>query len=234
MNREDLKTNSVDIATSIISASVSIVPYAGGFLSELVQGIIPNQRQDRIVKFISELCERLDEMEFSIEELKNRYQNQKYGMFTYDCLRNVVDDVYDEKLDYYKNLCLNAITENEKNLIHCERILKILSGLDYFEILYLEFYSDCMATGTKTMNDVTAKLGFDVLRPAYTLSMNDAERDEETYKQITLNNLCNAGLLNMEVRPVGSGRTKRTSYEITPLGRLVLRKIKGNEKNISE
>ena len=75
------------------------------------------------------------------------------------------------------------------------------------------------------MKEVTAKLGFDILQPNYYMSMGEKERDEETYKQITLNNLCNTGLLQREVKLVSNGRREHISYKITTLGRLILKKI---------
>ena len=225
MNKKDLDTNSTDIIVSGVSAAVGLIPIAGGFVSEIVQNVIPNQREDRIVKFISDLSDELEKTQFSLEELKQKFENLKYGTFTYNCLRDLANDIYDEKIKYYKNLCVNAITNDEKNLIHCERILKILSELDYYEILYLKFYSNVSIVGTETMKEVTAKLGFDILQPNYYMSMGEKERDEETYKQITLNNLCNTGLLQREVKLVSNGRREHISYKITTLGRLILKKI---------
>ena len=34
-----------------------------------------------------------------IEELKKKFENLKYGTFTYNCLRDLVNDVYDEKIN---------------------------------------------------------------------------------------------------------------------------------------
>ena len=114
MDKKDLNTNSTDIIVSGISAAVGIIPVAGGFVSEIVQNVIPNQREDRIVKFISDLSDELEKTKFSLEELKLKFENQKYGTFTYNCLRDLVNDVYDEKIEYYRNLCVNAITNDEK------------------------------------------------------------------------------------------------------------------------
>lgn len=226
MDKKELKTNSTDIITSWVSAVVGMIPVVGGVVSELVQNLIPNQRQDRIVKFIESLSNELDKIKFDIAELRQKFENVKYGTFTYDCLKSVVNNVYDEKIEYYKKLCLNAITEDEKNLIHCERILKILEQLDYYEILYLIFYEKCNTIGPSEMRQsLYDKLGFDILQPSYYIGMQIEQRDEETYKQITLNNLCNTGLLDMEVKYNSSGRNPRTTYKITTLGRLVLRKI---------
>lgn len=89
----------------------------------------------------------------------------------------------------------------------------------------MKFYSNVSIVGTETMKEVTTKLGFDILQPNYYMSMGENERDEETYKQITLNNLCNTGLLQKEVKLVSNGRREHISYKITTLGRLILKKI---------
>ncbi|HPE14946.1 MAG TPA: hypothetical protein PLT65_03845 [Bacilli bacterium] len=228
MTEKNLKTNKMDIVVSATSATLGLIPYVGGFLSEIIQNVIPNQRQDRIVKFITSLNEELEQMKISQEELKEKYLNLRYCNFTYSCFRYVCNEVYDEKINYYKHLLLDAISKDESNLIHLERILNILSKLDYYEIQYLRFYSDCNLGGTEIMNDVVNKIGFNILQPSYYMGMQQDKMDEETYKQITLNNLCNEGLLAREIKI--SGRTERYSYKITTLGRLILRKI-GAENN---
>lgn len=225
MDKNDLKTNKTDVITSAVSMAAGIVPGVGGVLSGIITLSIPNQRQDRIAKFISELDDEFTKLNIEVEELKSRFNDYKYGAFSYNCLRNVANEVYEEKLVYYKNLYISALTSDEKNLLHCERVLKILNELDYYEILYLKFYSDCEIPGNKNMEEIRKKLGFDNLRPTYFMSMDEQSKDEETYKQITLNNLCNAGLLDVETKYVGKNFTPRINYKITVLGKLILRKI---------
>ena len=68
MDKKDLNANSTDIIVSGISAAVGIIPVAGGFVSEIVQNVIPNQREDRIVKFISDLSDELEKIKFSFSQ----------------------------------------------------------------------------------------------------------------------------------------------------------------------
>lgn len=225
MNKNDLNPNRIDIITSGVSSAVGAIPYIGGFMSEIVHNVIPNQREDRIVQFILEINDELEKMKYSLDDLSNKFENLKYATFTYNCIRSVVNDVYDEKTSYYKNLCIDALTNNEKNLIRCERVLKILCELDYYEILYLKYYSNVDNNMTKEMENIISKLGFKNLQPRYYINMNEEQMDEETYKQITLNNLCNTGLLQQEVKFSFNGKSKHISYKITMLGNLILKKI---------
>lgn len=225
MEQINLESNANDTFVSILSATVSYIPLVGSFASEIVQYAIPNQRQDRIVKFIKNIDSELKNMKIDFQELKEKFSNPKYGNFTYNCIREVTNEVYEEKIKYYKNLLIQTLTNDEKTLVHNERILKILEQLDYYEILYLKFYSDCNIVGTKTMNDIIDKLGFRFLQPTYMMSMSNQEFDEETMKQITLNNLCNSGLLDREIKWNSNGKHQKVSYKITNLGKLILKKI---------
>lgn len=225
MEQINLESNVNDTFVSILSATVSYIPLVGSFASEIVQYAIPNQRQDRIVKFIKNIDSELKNMKIDFQELKEKFSNPKYGNFTYNCIREVTNEIYEEKIKYYKNLLIQTLTNDEKTLVHNERILKILEQLDYYEILYLKFYSDCNIVGTKTMNDIIDKLGFRFLQPTYMMSMSNQEFDEETMKQITLNNLCNSGLLDREIKWNSNGKHQKVSYKITNLGKLILKKI---------
>lgn len=118
-------------------------------------------------------------------------------------------------------MCVLGIVGDEKNLIHSERILKILSDLDFYEIQYLRYYYDPRLAPTEMMKDVFNKIGFDRLIPLYNLGIEEEQRIEETYKQITLNNLEKNGLLE----PIINLKSSHKNYKITMLGKVILKKI---------
>lgn len=217
-----LDNDKSDYIVLALSSVLGAVPFAGSFLSEIVRNIIPDQRTDRIVKFIKELALELEEQKIDVEILKDKISNNyQYGAYITNCFRCLTNEVYEEKLEYYKNLCASGIIGDEKNLIHCERILQILSQLDFYEIQYLRYYYDPRMSKTEMMTDALNKIGFDILFPLYNMGMNEEQIIEETYKQITLNNLEKNGLLQSKINP----RNNRKKYEITTLGRLILKKI---------
>jgi len=57
------------------------------------------------------------------------------------------------------------------------------------------------------------------------LNMSPENRDSETYKQITLNNLERNGLLEIEIGNIRNSGKPQIKYKITRLGELVLDKI---------
>ena len=225
MSNSDLNNNKTDVIVSVLSASLETIPVAGSFLAELIENVIPNQRQDRIVTFIKELSEKVNELGITIEELKEKYNDPKYSMFSTNCLRYVANEVYEEKIEYYKNLACDAISNDEKTLIHDERILKILGELDYFEIQYLIFYDASAFLKQDIMDKTLERIGIKFTQPSYIFAMTDEEKDEETFKQITLNNLYYSGLLEREEKYSSKGKFQGYKYKITHLGRLVLKKV---------
>lgn len=225
MYKENLNTNTTDYVVSILSATAGLAPFVGGFLSEIVQGVIPNQRQDRVVEFIKDLCDRLERLEYTVDNLTDIFSNYAYGAFTHKCLNCVVNEVYDEKIKYYRELCINGLTVKEQELYRIERILKVFSEMDYYEILYLKFYHYAKFGNRTEQEKITNELNIDTIKPNYMIGMEEEKRDAETYKQITLNNLEKNGLLEQKIKSVGTHGTAVTNYEITLLGELILKKI---------
>ena len=217
-----LNNDKNDYISSILSGTLGALPFAGPFLSEIINYVIPNQRTDRIVDFVKDLAIELEKQRVDIESLKTKFDdNYRYGAYVTNCFRYLTMEVYEEKISYYKNLCVSGIVGDEKNLIHNERILKILSDLDFYEIQYLRYYYDPMLEPTEMMNDVFNKIEFDILMPQYDLGMEEEQRIEETYKQITLNNLEKNGLLETVINI----NSNHKNYKITMLGKVVLKKI---------
>lgn len=225
MEQEKLKTNMKDIIVKGVALAVGRVPVVGDILSEVVQLIVPNQREDRIVEFIIDLSNRLKKLEITTNDLKNIYANYSYGAFTYKCLRDVSNEVYEEKIAYYKELYIKGITSEAKELYRMERLLKILSEMDYYEILYLKYYHYSKYANRLELKKITDELEIVSIRPIYMLNMSPENRDSETYKQITLNNLERNGLLEIEIGNIRNSGKPQIKYKITRLGELVLDKI---------
>lgn len=225
MNKEELKTNKVDIFTAAISAGASSIPVIGGVFAEIIKLTIPKQREDRIVKFISELSDKLDELEISVRELEKIFSNFQYGTFIFECIKDVVNEIYDEKIIYYKELCINGITGDEKNLINNYRILQLLSDIGYYELLYLQFYNYSNSIEKTKIKEIKEKLEISTLQPNYYLNMTEEQFNNETFKQITINNLLQKGLIEQKAGNIRRGGRVIYQTNITNLGKLLLKRI---------
>lgn len=225
MNKEDLHTNKMDIITSTVATATSYIPIAGGALSEIIRMVIPNQREDRIVKFLTNIDKRLSELEITVEKLQSIFNNTKYGGFTFECLRDVVNDKFEEKMVYYQNLYITGITSEEQEMLNMSNLMRLVSDMEYKEILYLKFYYYANYANNQKIKTIQQLLNQGSITPNYTMKMKQNELDNETYKQITLNSLVNKGLLERKIEYVGKNRREKIKYKITSLGKLLLRKI---------
>ena len=225
MNKTDLQQNKTDVITSVVATATSYIPVAGGAISEIIRMVIPKQREDRIAKFLTDIDKRLSELEITVEKLQTIFENTKYGEFTFECLRDVVNDKFEEKMIYYQKLYITGITSEEQEMINISNLMRLVSDMDYKEILYLKFYYYADCVNRQIIQEIQQLLNQGSVIPNYTMDMNPNEMDSETYKQITLNSIVTKGLLERKIEYIGKNKREKIKYRLTPLGRLLLRKI---------
>lgn len=220
MSENRLENDATDYLTTVLGGAVGLIPIVGGPVSELVKFIIPNQREDRIVKFIKELDEEIKKLNISIDEIKEKFADAKYGIFLYECCKSTVNEMYEEKINYYKKLFITGVVSDSSNILKASNILKILSNISYVEILYLKFYY-CIEWGkVEEIHKIKKQLGTEYLKPNYMMGMDANQRDEETFKQIIINNLFQNNLLENKYEKSG-----KSSIKITMVGKLLLKEI---------
>lgn len=229
MSEKDLESNKIDIMVSAMSVAVSFVPAIGGALSEIIHSTIPKQREDRIVNFLKEVDARLNELSITVSKLNNIFENSQYGVFTYDCLKTVANEKYEEKLKYYRKLYINGLTSEEDEMLNNYNIMMIISEMSYKEILFLKaFYYSYVGFHQNQKHEILKQLRILTLLPIYTNKMTQEESDKETYKQMIINSLEKKGLLNKRItqeKIFDRHTAYKETYEISHLGILILRKI---------
>src|SRR3990167_4418097 len=67
---DNLDENSTDMAVKIIRGLLGIATYIGSTAAELVDSIIPKQREDRIVDFLRNLAVKVENQEEFIQKMK--------------------------------------------------------------------------------------------------------------------------------------------------------------------
>lgn len=229
MNKTDLQQNKTDVITSVVATAISFVPVIGGALSEIIHITIPKQREDRIVKFLKEVDDRLNELNITVNKLNSIFENNQYGVFTYDCLKSVANERYEDKLKYYKRLYINGLTSEEDEMLNNYNVMMIISDMNFKEILFLKaFYYSFIGFHQKEKQEILKQLGILTLMPIYTNKMTQEESDKETYKQMIINSLEKKGLLNKKItqeKLFYRHEPYKETYEISHLGILILRKI---------
>lgn len=189
------------------------------YLMNIIQTTIYSQIEERILTFISKLSDSLYQKNYNMDKLNDLYlSNYKYTAFTHKCLTFVINEVNEEKIDYYKNICLNGLTSDIDELTKINKILKIFSEMDYDEILYLQYYYYLQKDNKEYLSIIAKKISDSLI------DLNN-EAEQKNYENLAINNLENDGLLVRKTEFITLYVEPKEIYEITDLGKIVLETI---------
>lgn len=139
MNQESeqisLAANRVDGLTSLAKGILGAAPFIGPTLAEIVGHIIPNQRIDRIVKFVRLLDERLQK--FEQETLQTQIQEPANVDLLEDAFTQAARATSQERLEHIANLVANGISSEDLKQSESKRMLWLLGQLNDAEIILL-------------------------------------------------------------------------------------------------
>jgi hypothetical protein len=203
------------------------VPFAGSLLLELAGTIIPNQRIDRIVKFARALEMRLSEVER--RAASQSLKNEEFTDLLEESLRQAANSTSDQRRDYLADLVQRSLTDEDISFQESKHLLRLLGELNDVEVIWLRFYREQL--GDSEFRE-KHKAVLSPVRPNMqsSRSLSDQEALQASYKD----HLAQLGLLRRHYRI--SLRTKEpefdrkgaqevAGYEISALGRLLLRQI---------
>jgi hypothetical protein len=125
-----------DHAAATARALVSWVPFVGGALAEIVTQIVPNQRIDRLEKYLVFLQEEIANQKVSEDRLK---QPENVDLIE-DGAYLAVRALSDQRKRYIARCVAEGIALAEIEHIREKRILSLLDQLDDEEILILDAY----------------------------------------------------------------------------------------------
>lgn len=224
-------TNAIDLIAALTKASVSLFdPNLGPYLAELVGMVIPNQKVDRLIKYVAELDKRLTHLEK--EPLPAQIQDETFTDLMEEGLRQAARSISDERREYIASLVANGIASTEIEYHESKHLLKLLGELSDIEMILLRFYlntefgrdEEFREKHQNVISPISRSTGQDQI-------VNDKRAIHDSYKD----HLSQLGLLIKKIKtehktgqPVigkWSGIFDVAGYQITPLGRLLLRRV---------
>ena len=212
------------------------VPIVGPLLSEIVTATIPNQRIDRIEAFVKILDQKVNTHEKAL--FGTRMADPQSIDLLEDSFIQASRALSDERKHYIAALLKNSVMGDEVNYIEGKRLSSILSSLNDIEILMLISHSNPY-DGDNAFDEKHK----DVLRsPSADLSSNRDVLDKHAIFQTHKHNLMTIGLLKPRFKTLKKGELpefdtktgmmKAQGYDITPLGRLLLRRLDLENDNL--
>lgn len=140
-----LSNNSADWTTIAARASLGAIPVAGSFLAELAGTLIPNQRIDRIAKYVTELNDQLEKIpEAVIERLRN---NEQFIDLVEESFIRAARANSDDRRKYILNIVRNGISDDIADINNAKYLLGLLSELNDNEVVWLRYFHE------RTMHD---------------------------------------------------------------------------------
>jgi hypothetical protein len=231
MSNIELNTNITDHITTLAKGLFGAAPVAGPLAAEIIGNIIPNQRADRIVRFVQKLDERLKHLEQ--EALLRRTADPEFVDIIEDAFVQAGKAVSDERLDHIANVIANGISGEELNHAQTKRMLWLLDRLNDAEIVILR------SKLAMTRGDFDADRDFrekhdQLLAPDATyMGSPDEEFEEAALKASYRRHLLDLGLVRQHFKRPRKGELpefddktgmlKASGTEITRLGRMLLR-----------
>lgn len=217
---------------------IGTVPYVGSIIAEIIGELIPNQRTDRIVAFLIKLDEKVAHIEKEVLEHKLR-QKENIDLFEDACFQ-ASRALTDEKLEYIANAFANSLTQDEVAYLYKKKLMWLLGELNENEIIVLTNYSYPQYIGEPS--DFYEKHQDIINISTPTFGSSDEELNEVSFKRSFRERLNQLGLIRPRYKKprrnefpdfdYKTGRVKSSGYEITNLGKLLVKFINKEMENM--
>ncbi len=228
-----LGNTSIDVVTSLAKGVTGAIPIAGSLIAEIVGNIIPNQRLDRIARFLQLLNDRLDGIEQSL--LETRLPQPEVVDLLEDAFTQAARATTQERLEHIASVVANGISAEELNQAQTKRMLWLLGQLNDAEIVILR------SRLALTREDIHLDADFrnkhqELLAPDAThMGSSEDEFEEAALKTSYRSHLDDLGLVRVRFKQPRrgelpefddkTGMLKASGTEITRLGRMLLRHL---------
>lgn len=222
----NLKDNNLDRAVSLAKGVLGAAPVVGSIMAEVVGAVIPNQRIERITKFVEILDKKLDEVSQDIIRLK--VQDEYFIDLLEEGFILASRAITDKRKEHIATIIKNSITNEELSHLEEKKLLNILSELSDAEIIILQFYAligqDQKVYLTKHRDIIQA--------PIVHIGSSSEEINREAIYKTFKQNLVSLNLLipryakpkknELPEFDDKTGMIKANGYNVTTLGRLLL------------
>ncbi|MEO8496478.1 MAG: hypothetical protein ABI614_15525 [Planctomycetota bacterium] len=205
--QKQLQSTWVDGVTSLSKSAIGVVPYAGTFFAEIVGHVIPNQRIDRIVRFIKKLDDRLRELEATLDE---RCNDPEVVDILEDSFFQAARAITDDRLDYIADMVANGLSQDELNFAEAKRMTWLLGQLEDVEIILLRSRLPRTDRELKKDQEFRTRHTNHIHSTPVHLGSSPEEREKDAIRTSYFTHLQRLGLLADEAK-------------LTTLGRILLR-----------
>ena len=227
---KELKPNRVDYSVAGIRGGVNLIPIVGPFFAEVFGATIPKQRIDRIAKFAAELDRRLVAIERGL--LEEHAQNEEFTDLLEEGFRQASRSLSEERRAYIASLIMSGLASADIEHAESKHLLRILGEINDIEVVWLRFHRHQTFGGDEEFRERHKEILESVIpHMGVTQEIRDKYALQNSYKE----HLAQLGLLERRYRTDMKTRSPEfdrftgameiSGYQLTGLGRLLLREI---------
>ena len=230
----DIDVKKKDVVASLLKGYLGGLPVLGPPIAEIIGNLIPNQRIDRIASLLKKLESKIDPEEKA--KVEARMLEEKSIDLMEDGFLQAARALSKERIEHIASLLKNSLTDEDLEQSAYKRLLFLLGEINDIEVIILKSYSIYGAEHQEFWENHKEVLTV----PAAYLGASQEEIDKhaiyETYKA----NLAHLGLIRIKFKKPKrgelpefdekTGMVKANGYDITSLGRLLLRSIDQGEE----
>lgn len=220
-----------DWIVALSKGAIGSIPFVGPLAAEVVGVLIPNQRLDRLERFLEKLEAQVGQFD-DRDAVVNRFRDPQFVDLLEDGFYQAARSLSDERLEYIASLVAHGLSSDEVEHLHLKKMLSILNSLNDAEVLFLIMF------GRITTNEQSAFIEQhrDVLYPKLVVMGSSEDEVEAGLMQSSFKqHLAEVGLTrpNFKTPRRGelpefdekTGMMKASGYTITQLGRMLLKYI---------
>ncbi len=125
-----------DRAAKFLRATLGNMPVGGAFVTELVGVIIPNLREERIVRFLARLAAKLQATEATLEALRADMDAQKASLIE-DGAMGAARATADERIEQLADLVAQGLMGTTREAEDQRAVVRLLNDLTEADVRYL-------------------------------------------------------------------------------------------------
>ena len=130
------KSGATEHIISIFKAVLATAPYTGGIAS-LLSDYIPSQRQLRLEDFAYNVADELNKLKAEVNE--EYILTDEFAFIFEKCFKGAVENYQQEKIDAFKAILVNSLTNNDLRQNEKEYYLNLVHNLSILHIQILTF-----------------------------------------------------------------------------------------------
>ena len=141
MAENPLQTQTIDRTAAVVRGVVGAVPVVGPLIAEVISGVIPGQKLQRLERWLNLFSSRVTSLENGFERLNERLRTPEGADILEDGLLEASRAVSEERLERLARLLANGLAGPDFEHDRVKTLARLFAGLTDAEIVLLTFYA---------------------------------------------------------------------------------------------